>query len=264
MLSFHPNKSLKNTIYGQGFKTDLAGSMERVGKFMLHFVWSPIVWRDGVRVQSGFFSCDLCALDFDSGELTLEQAIIDFSDMTHVIGTTRNHRKSKNGGPICDRFRVVLKFDKTINELRHYRYNLFKYSKLFPVDKACVDGARFFYPCNEIVSINEDGFKADIFPSVPDDFENQKIIDVDSKDIARFHQYNQLPLHIYAFLEFGKEFGGGRNISCYSTAIFLLSVGLSIEKTIKIIREAPFSRENFKESEIISAVKSAYKNLKEA
>ena len=107
-------------------------------------------------------------LDFDSGEMTLGQAVEnEFPDYRHVIGITKSHQKDKNG-IICDRFRVLLEFAETIRDLDQYRQNMAALIREYGADNQCKDGARFFYPCTRIVSVNNDvdGEKVGVKPLV--------------------------------------------------------------------------------------------------
>ena len=58
-------------------------------------VWSPIIWKDGYRAKKNFTSARLLVLDFDDGNLTLEQAIEKFEPYIHIIGTTKSHQIEK-------------------------------------------------------------------------------------------------------------------------------------------------------------------------
>ena len=56
-------------------------------------IWSPIVWREGLRLKSHFESCSYIALDFDDGNTTLAE-MADFcrmADVSCIIATTKSH-----------------------------------------------------------------------------------------------------------------------------------------------------------------------------
>lgn len=175
MISYHLNQSFDSKHYGYGFKTADVVDMKRIAKCMTKYVWSPCIWKDGRRSQQNFIAARFCVLDFDDGEMTLAEAKNIFCDCVHIIGTTKSHQKVKNN-IVCDRFRVLFVFAHPIEDLRLYRWNMHKYMRNYPCDKSCKDGARFFYPCQEIVSISSEGYKQDIFLNVPDTFEKPKII----------------------------------------------------------------------------------------
>ena len=158
MLSWHPLKNGAPTQYAKGFKflgspeLDDEYSFDYISKALTKYVWSPIKFDGGIRLEKHFLGTIFCALDFDSPATTLEWALETFKEHTHIIGTTKSHQKEKNG-ITCDRFRVVLMFEDLVTDLPLYKYNMEKMILKHKADRACKDGARFFYPCKEIVSI---------------------------------------------------------------------------------------------------------------
>jgi hypothetical protein len=142
--------------------------MNRVAEGIVRFPWSPCVWRDGDKRNANFLYADLLALDFDSPEMPLAQAVNAFSDMAHVIGTTKSHQREKNG-VVCDRFRVVLRLESRIENLGDFKETLSFAMRHYPADEACKDGGRFFWPCREIVSVEPEGFTADVHFAPPPD-----------------------------------------------------------------------------------------------
>lgn len=150
------------SAFASGYQAVQIFKMEDVRHIIIKNVWSPIVWKDGVRKGSGFLSSNICALDFDDGEMTLGQAVKSFCDMKHIIATTKSHQLSKNGGPPVDRFRVVLFWECKITDKDTYLHNMRKVFDKFPCDKACKDAARFFYPCKDIISVETEGYLNDV------------------------------------------------------------------------------------------------------
>lgn len=126
-------------------------------------MWSPSLFEDGVRSNKSFSSTKLMVLDIDSG-LSIEQAKKLFINFRHVIGTTRNHQKEKVSAsgritPACDRFRIILELEEVITDAKVYKRVWHHVKGMCPqLDEACKDPARFFYPCTEIVHI-QDGAK---------------------------------------------------------------------------------------------------------
>jgi hypothetical protein len=108
-------------------------------------VWAPAIYKGGFRLEKQWLSCSIAALDFDNG-MTIEQALEIFREYEHIIATTKSH------GIKGDRFRVVLFFEHTISNLELYKHNMRLLTDKFGADKACKDGARFFYPCKDLVS----------------------------------------------------------------------------------------------------------------
>lgn len=163
MLSYHPwpTKSWNERMLQRGWRTVDTVDMRRVAAGITLYPWSPCIWRDGDKRNANFLYADLIALDFDSPEMPLAQALNAFSDMAHVIGTTKSHQREKNG-VVCDRFRVVLRLDSRIERLDDFRETLRFAMRHYPADEACKDGGRFFWPCKEIVSVETDGFTCDV------------------------------------------------------------------------------------------------------
>lgn len=155
MLSYHPISSTPDAARGY----QLA---DRLVPIITRYVWSGIVWHEGHRHESKFHYSDLCVMDFDDGEMTLAEAVRTFCDCMHVIGTTRNHQKEKKGRAACDRFRVVIPWERRIDSLRVYQYNMQRLVDRYPIDHQALDGARHFLKCKEIVSACGDGYKQDV------------------------------------------------------------------------------------------------------
>lgn len=171
VISFHLSQKFDepNGFY-KDFKTADISDFTRISSCMSKFVWSPCIWKDGIRHQSNFIRADYCVLDFDDGEMSLSQAINTFCDMKCIIGTTKSHQKEKHG-IVCDRFRVLLEWEEPITDLRIYRFNMHNFMKNYPCDKKCKDGGRFFYPCNDIVFYSKEGYVEAVNKRVPDRFE---------------------------------------------------------------------------------------------
>lgn len=127
--------------------------------------WSPIIFTHKKRSKETFKSCSLLVFDIDndpgSAQLGLRPAQDKFGKYTHIIGTTRSHLMDKGKKGVAERFRLVLFFDRPITTLHEYEA-AWKYFKIELgldgiVDESGKDGARFFYPCKEIYSLNKDG-----------------------------------------------------------------------------------------------------------
>jgi hypothetical protein len=157
MFSWHPLKNGKAHEYARGFKYlesnefDDEYTFEYLERALTTRVWSPILFTNGIRTETNFKAVLACALDFDSPVTTLDWALETFKNHAHIIGTTKSHQKEKKG-ITCDRFRVVLLFNEIIKDLNLYKYNMGILTTKYNADKACKDGARFFFPCTEIVS----------------------------------------------------------------------------------------------------------------
>lgn len=133
-----------------------AESLQDVAEALLKSTWSCGLFRDDYRNLKNFELADLFAIDVDAG-CTINEARLLFAGHKHIIATTRNHLKPKNG-IVCERFRVVLVLDRAIVRMED-NYATFEALKAqFPfIDPACGDASRMFYPCVELISVNEDG-----------------------------------------------------------------------------------------------------------
>ena len=231
-ITYHPSPPdhQKPALYAKGFKSASVDQLQRIAKCISSFVWSPCIWNQGERKEANFLSSDWAVLDFDDGEMTLSQAMEQWQDCVHVIGTTKSHLKEK-GGLVCDRFRVALKFSQTITDLKTYRYNMKILLDRFPADKACKDGARFFFPCTQIVSIQggEESFLEEVNNMVPDHFEKEN-----TAKIEKYKRSLKLPgslvLRIKTPIVEGKI-----NTTLYGLGKDLAKYGMSLEETFQIV-----------------------------
>lgn len=161
MISIDPRFDGKlaqpNQVY-KHWRTVNIDDLNRIAKGICRFPWSPVVWRDGYRKKVNFLCADLLVLDFDDGEMTLAEAVENyFCDYVHIIGTTKSHQVEKSDKPPCDRFRVVIPFEKRIRDLYTYEHQLRAARRNYPIDGGCKDGGRYFAQCKEIVSVNTEG-----------------------------------------------------------------------------------------------------------
>lgn len=166
VISWHSEKNERKVATGWHTldTPDFDGNwhMDYFEAVLCSVVWSPIKFRDGVRKESHFLGAMVCALDFDGPETPLEWARETFKKYDVAIGTTKSHQKEKNG-ITCDRYRVLLWFKEPITELALYKNNMNILIQKYGADKACKDGARFFFPCVEIVESHA-GKSVDIVP----------------------------------------------------------------------------------------------------
>ena len=127
-------------------------------KIITSHATSPIIFRGGDRYENNFMVSYYCVLDFDGDETPLTNAVDNiFCDMSHLIATTRNHQKVKDGRGPWDRYRAWTIWEKPITSLETYIYNMERLIRKYDADIKCKDGARLFYQSQEIVSINTDG-----------------------------------------------------------------------------------------------------------
>jgi hypothetical protein len=92
-------------------------------------------WNGGV---------DVLILDIDDG-CSIIQAQYIFKSYEHYIITTRSHKKEKNG-IVCDRFRIFLHLNQTVNEAEIIDKLMKRVMALyFFVDSSTKDRGRFFF-----------------------------------------------------------------------------------------------------------------------
>lgn len=231
---------------------------------ILNFVYSPIVFRDGIRKKENFLSADLLCLDFDKSDTPLIWALEFFSNFLHIIATTRSHQIKKNG-ITCDRYRVIIPFKNEIHSLGDYECVLSNITRLVNADIVAKDGARFFFPSKKIVSFNfrEDGFKFDhnkflqkialkdfksIKEPVPRPPQNLYLV---AKTNARLFRYL-----LRTFVQKGE-----RNKHIYKLAKEAKVLGLTINEAFKEISKANIENLNdmIKKGEVMMTIRSAYK-----
>lgn len=139
-------------------KVQTTNSAKELTKRIIENHWSPIIFKMGYRLSKNFEASQLCVLDVDD-TLSLLEAVEKFKDYKHIIATTENHQKVKGDMPKCDKYRVVLWFDKKLTSqnkyvkvMKHYLTGPWKFS-----DPQCKDAARFYKRCYNEVSVNETG-----------------------------------------------------------------------------------------------------------
>lgn len=150
---------LKDNVYCE---VKEIANMEQLGNCITNgYGWAPGTFTNNYRNLDNFQSMDVIALDFDEG-MTLVEAELMFSGYQHIIGTSRSHQKVKMKGQkevkACDRFRVVLKLSEPIKDDETYKSTFNKLRVSYPsADSQCSDSSRFFFPCVDIISGDNEG-----------------------------------------------------------------------------------------------------------
>lgn len=234
--------------------------LHRVAACISTCAWAPIVWRNGKCLSEDFVSSGWVSLDFDEGMYTLVEAIREWSDTVHIIGTSKSHQLKKNGKAPKDRFRVVVPWEKPITDQATYSYNVELLIRRYGADRTCHDAARFFWPCREIVSLQLTGYLQPVLPYAP-----PETIPVNSAQLAELRRDlfgRDLPLWIARLLrgEMPKsdKLQGSRKWACNAAARHLKSLGWSSQDVSTLLHSAEFDRKDFDPSEIDAAVKSAF------
>lgn len=211
----------------------LLKNMNMLPKVILSDIWSPCIWNFGKRLKANFVEAHFLALDFDEpGEETLEELNQGLQDHKRIIATTKSHQKEK-AGLICDRFRLIIPFDKPITDLKTYEYNIQLALKRYSwADSSAKDAARFFYPSKEILYCDTQSeylWEVKDFPTriVPEFFHQET-------------PHGQIPNWVLRFINDG-DLGPGNSRNCrvYACIVSLLKQGFSEEKIVNLIKRAP-------------------------
>lgn len=229
------------------FRAQEISMIRELGHYMLSGAWSPIVWSDGYRKTDNYLSCEYLALDFDDGSWSIEKAKawMIAGKYKGLIGTTKSHQMPKGDKPACDRFRMVIPFDRPILSYDTYRANMEHILKSIPADKSCKDGARFFYPCKKIEFFqNGQGYAWTNFPKpVP-------------KPINMAYSANGvLPRFLQEMIS-NPPSEGARNTHCFKVAAAMARYRFSEQDAISAVLSMPMT---LGEKERIAAAKNGYK-----
>jgi hypothetical protein len=257
MISYH--RTLKHTDdSGDGWETADTLDLGRIAKCMMLFAWSPSVWA-GRRLKDTFVSCSLMTLDFDDGEMTVAEAHRTFCDCRHIIGTTRSHQLTKNGNPPCDRFRVVMLFERPITCIHDYAATMGAIRNRYPVDRGvAINPVVWYWPCTEIISIEPDG----------ELWEPVKAVKEDPATIAaRLHharaswqKLGRLPPVADRYVRLGHmPVGCARNQTIYVVSRKLAELGVSLADTLQMVSDAPVDYRGFERCELEQAVTNGHK-----
>lgn len=235
MFSYHPvvpeHDKANAWRYRDGFKTADV-SIERMAVGISKHAWSPNIWDEGKSLNSNWRSADWLTLDFDNGLLPLAQAVNIFCDMVHIIGTTASHQIAKPDKPACDRFRVAVKFAERVTNLRLYSHQLRVAEKKYSTDPSCKDGARFFFPCKEIVSLSADGYCWDLDHHVPKEINYAEVA-------YKRATAGTIPQHIVVLLKHCVWREGEKNTLCFKIGAALGPLGYTATEICRQIYASP-------------------------
>lgn len=229
----------------------ITGQFSDLSKVIFERVWSPVLWQNGLRKKDMFESAAFIALDFDSGVWTLETAkeFVQDYGLNALIGTTKSHQKEKvsSAGVVsaaCDRFRLLIETEGPCENREDYEYTMQRLVERFPCDKSCVDGARYFFPCKELVLKHEGGNLLS-FETKPESVKKQEQLreEFRNRDTEKHRLSGTIPFRIKKLLTEGIE-EGQRHKSCFSIGAELGKIGYS-------------------ESEIVACILKQKSNLKE-
>jgi len=243
-------------FFTYGWHTFETRSSKVFSDFITSAVWSPCIFRDGHRRIESFVEARLLVLDFDHPGYTLEQALSDWCDTIHWIGTTKNHQREK-GGITCDRFRIVVPFARAITNVDEYNYNYQLVARQYDAADQCTkDGARLFFPCQEVVSICTDGFPQGVL-DLP-----QEIIDNKQRQeaVKEFQRENRIiPNRLRAVFELPIESGKQSN-TIYGVSKELAYYGFDGKRLLDMFLASPTYSGQVQSPSTIKKVRESIEN----
>lgn len=249
-ISVHPTaKTAPQTA--KGWRVCQATSMTHLAEIVVGKVWSNCVWNYCRRISTEFKESYFLALDFDSPETTLLQAIKEWCDTRHVIGTTKSHGKEKHG-IVCDRFRIIAPWSETIFSLNTFKQNQKRCIKLYNSDPACSGAAQLYFPCKDIVSVNEEGYGVDVQPE-------RVYMPRNPRKMSRLH----LPRDIVEILQTKIIPKGSRNKTFFRVIIVMMEFDYENSEIFNAVINSPTYRSEQQENqkEIAATINSAAKTL---
>lgn len=253
MISYKKFVGYEGYLYKDGFKTSQNHNL--LEENILKHVWSPCVWRDGIRLKENFLNSDFCALDFDQPhEETLSSMIRNLCDYKIIFATTKSHQKEKNG-ITCDRYRMIIPWSKRITSLIEYEYNMrLAYQRWEWADPQCLDAARYFFPCKQIAYSNRGGEHNQGVEAVPPGY---MVSHEALKESVRSGVNGEIPSWALMFINDGHlGQSGSRHTMIFAVAFELFKQGYE-EKTVRsLIRRAPIVWTDVNDVSVIKSAKS--------
>ena len=235
MISLHrdtANLGNKRKYNADFEPVDFGGDLAAIARAICRYAWSPSQWLDGGRrLQECWARALYCVLDFDDGMMTVAQAKRAFADCRHIIGTTRNHQRVKDRLPACDRLRVVVPFARVVENLAEFRASQAHWIGRYGSDDSCIDGARFYWPCKDIISIQTEGDAFEVIPPPPPP---------KRRDYTLTRQVRMIPRYLQPILMNGAP-EGERNATCFRLGAELARCGFADERIYKIVEASPIT-----------------------
>lgn len=128
---------------------------EKLSRIITTRVWSPAIFKGGIRAERNFIKSDWAAFDFDE-HIDISQIAKELIDFVYIIAPTKSHTENHH------RFRVCIPWSRPITDIMEYRHNIARLIKEFGADKQCKDAARFFWPSKFIYAVNLQGDCLDV------------------------------------------------------------------------------------------------------
>lgn len=231
MISY--KKFVPNAEYNYANNFLILKNMDLLAETITKHCWSPEIWRDNIRKKANFESAHFLVLDFDEpGDESMDELNRSLCDHKRIFGTTKSHMKSKNG-IVCERYRLIIPFEKPITSLSDYLVTLKKAYERFPwADKACIDAARFYFPCQKIVYFDREAeYKWETSIATYTATHTPAISPRDGK----------IPSWCLNFINNGAIYNGSRNLKVFAVARELFRQGFSESDTRCLIMRAPIN-----------------------
>ena len=250
------------------------------------FAYSAGKFKDGHRNNDNWLGYeDVLILDIDDG-CTIIQAIEIFKRYENFIITSRSHQKNKNG-LVCDRFRIFIHLEETINDktLRD-KFMLQSMDTFCFVDKSAKDRGRFFFssPTDAKVIYNNGKKMPIIITEIAiEDKKDTKSMIIPGNDIYRLCEIRECwidkngnvlennvtenGLNIDAKLKgaislLDKEFyKGNRNHAIFKACTMLLKDGISNDDVADFIIKENETRDSVPFKELMAIIKSAIRTV---
>lgn len=233
-------------------------NLKQLARHICDYDWSPGIYKNGYRNLLNFERMDVIALDFDGG-ITIKEIKPKLVGFSHIIGTSRNHRKEKkkksgNIASACDRFRVVFMLSKPIKTDSEYKATFEWLKQQFPeADPQCKDASRFFYKCKKIIRIRLKGRSIDpVKAPEPSSISSNALQDIknDSNDDSK----GILSKQTLNFIALGAP-DGEWNGALFKAANDLMEQGYTEEEATELLHKPTGHLDN----QDIKTIQSAFK-----
>lgn len=244
MISIYPKPGVHASV-NFPFSPVSPQRFSELASYVTAHTWSPIIYKKNTRRSDNFLYSTIVGLDFDEG-MTLDQATQNFfCDMRHIIGTTRNHQKQKKDRLPCDRFRVILQFEKAITDMRVYKWNVQRLVNHYESDANAKDAARLFFPCTKIVSM-VDGYLEEV-EEPPDWFMNNSARDA---ELSAYAKLGDLPFWLKRNLA-NPVAQGNRNSAVFGMAMDLSKISFDKKYVESQLFESQVYKDNASDMEFV-------------
>ncbi len=218
--------------------------------------YSLSIFKNNYRSKKNFIRADAIALDFDKN-YTIDQALVDFADYSHIIAPSRSHRKEKDG-VTSDRFRVVLFLSDPIDNADTFTATWHSLAKNWPdTDRACKDASRFWFASSGVVSIKKGGLKVKPVEYTPEVFETKP------ERIVPEGKRGELGRPTFKFLLDGVESGGRNDATMKAARDFqqnLYPVEEAIDRIVTALNLNGTISRDFPEREVENTIRSVYRS----